>query len=112
MRGFGRDSTTVRLVAVGEQFCGQESVVSEATRDIVYQFIERTETADGKRKRVGGSFKDTPGQPGKGQVRLVDETPVKSVEIYLMEEAGFTSSSGSVRALSVNAKKELGSEER
>jgi hypothetical protein len=30
----------------------------------------------------------------------------------MTEEAGFTSSSGSVRALSVNAKKELGSEER
>ena len=58
------------------------------------------------------SFKDTPGQPGKGQIRLVDATPVKSVVIYATEEAGFTSSSGSVRALSVNAKKELGSEGR
>jgi hypothetical protein len=57
-------------------------------------------------------FKDTPGRPGKGWVRLVDTTPVKSVETYTMEEAGFTSSSGSVRALSVNAKKELGSQER
>jgi len=58
------------------------------------------------------SFRDTPGRPGKGRVRLVDATPVKSVEIHTMEEAGFTSSSGGVRALSVNAKKELGGEER
>jgi hypothetical protein len=35
-----------------------------------------------------------------------------AIETYTAEEAGFTSSSGSVRALSVNAKKELGSEER
>ena len=53
-----------------------------------------------------------PGDRGKAESGWLAGPLSSQVEKYLAREAGFTSSSGGVRALSVNAKKELGGEER
>jgi hypothetical protein len=64
------------------------------------------------RKKFAKRLKDNPGRPGKGRVRLVGATPLSLFREKQRPEAGFTSSSGSVRALSVNAKKELSGQKR
>ena len=59
------------------------------------------------RKKSAECLKDNPRRLGKDRVRLVGLVPLSLHREMQRPEAGFTSSSGSVRALSVNAKKEL-----
>jgi len=74
------------------------------------QFIERTELLASNRKDAS-TVQDNPRRLGKSQIRLVGLAPLE-VGASRGMEAGFTSSSGGVRASSVVAKQELRGEER
>ena len=65
-----------------------------------------------RRKFESANLSDNPGRPGKDWARLVGSVPLKRTTKVAIEEAGFTGSSGKVRALLVNAKKGLSDEKR
>jgi len=73
------------------------------------QFIERTGTTGIRRKKEDARPEDNPRRLGKGCAGLVGATPLEQSR-EAEREAGFTSSSGGVRAPSANAK--LGTERR
>jgi hypothetical protein len=67
------------------------------------QFIERTGATGIRRKKEDASSEDNPRRLGKGCAGLVGATPLERSR-KAEREAEFTSSSGGVRAPSVNAK--------
>ena len=70
---------------------------------VCFQFIERTGMTGIRRKKEDASSEDNPRRLGKGCAGLVGATPLERSR-EAAREAGFTSSSGGVRAPSVNAK--------
>ena len=79
---------------------------------VCHQFIERTEMGGGSQQIDLELSRIIPGDWGKVESGWLVQPLLSTDRKAGVAEAGFTSSSGSVRALPVNAKKGLRNEER